>query len=87
MSISEEYKTTKEKYANEILLFQAGIFYRIMEDAKKISDALALKLCAFFKRGRIHAPDIRQSIMSFCAYASHADANKLTQDLLLSEIF
>ena len=45
MSISEEYKTTKEKYANEILLFQAGIFYRIMfEDAGKISDVLGIKL-------------------------------------------
>ena len=45
MSISEEYKTTKEKHSDEILLFQAGIFYRIMfDDAKKVSDALGLKL-------------------------------------------
>lgn len=45
MSISEEYKATKEKHADGILLFQAGIFYRIMfEDAKKVSDALGLKL-------------------------------------------
>ena len=45
MSISEEYKTIKEKHPDEILLFQAGIFYRIMfEDAKKVSDALGLKL-------------------------------------------
>lgn len=45
MTISEEYKTTKEKHPDEILLFQAGIFYRIMfEDAKKVSDALGLKL-------------------------------------------
>ena len=45
MSISEEYKTTKEKHADEILLFQVGIFYRIMfEDAEKVSDVLGLKL-------------------------------------------
>jgi DNA mismatch repair protein MutS len=45
MSISEEYKATKGKYAGEILLFQAGIFYRIMfEDAKRTSDVLGLKL-------------------------------------------
>ena len=45
MSISEEYKTTKEKYAEDVLLFQAGIFYRIMfEDAKKVSVVLGLKL-------------------------------------------
>ncbi len=45
MSISEEYKTTKEKHPDEILLFQAGIFYRIMfEDAEKVSAALGLKL-------------------------------------------
>lgn len=45
MSISEEYKTTKEKHADEILLIQAGIFYRIMyEDAEKVSSLLGLAL-------------------------------------------
>jgi len=45
------------------------------------------KLRAILKRGQIHPRDIKQSIMSFCAYTSHADANKLTQDLLAREIF
>jgi len=45
MTISEEYKAAKEKHADEILLFQAGIFYRIMfEDAEKVSDLLGLAL-------------------------------------------
>ncbi|MCX5785541.1 MAG: reverse transcriptase domain-containing protein [Elusimicrobia bacterium] len=45
------------------------------------------KLRELFKRGRIHVRDIKQSVMSFCAYTSHADANKLTRDLLELEIF
>jgi len=45
------------------------------------------KLRALFKRGRIHVPDIKQSIMSFCAYSSHADAASLTRNLLECEIF
>ncbi|MCG2726772.1 MAG: reverse transcriptase/maturase family protein [Elusimicrobia bacterium] len=45
------------------------------------------KLRALFKRGRIRPADIKQSIMSFCAYTSHANANKLTQNLLEREIF
>ena len=32
MGVSEEYRAAKEKYADGILLFQAGIFYRIMFD-------------------------------------------------------
>jgi len=45
MSIGEEYRTTKEKHADGILLFQAGIFYRIMfEDAERVSEILGLKL-------------------------------------------
>lgn len=45
MGVSEEYRAAKEKHADEILLFQAGIFYRIMfEDAEKVSEVLGLKL-------------------------------------------
>jgi len=45
------------------------------------------KLRALFRRGRIHVPDIKQSIMSFCAYSSHADAASLTRNLLECEAF
>ncbi|MBU2574363.1 MAG: reverse transcriptase/maturase family protein [Elusimicrobia bacterium] len=45
------------------------------------------KLRALFKRGRIRLADIRQSLMSFCAYSSHADANRLTRSLLEREVF
>jgi len=45
MGVSEEYRAAKEKYADGILLFQAGIFYRIMfDDAEKVSDLLGLAL-------------------------------------------
>ena len=41
----QEYKFFKEKYPNAILLYQAGIFYRIMfEDAEKTAEKLGLKL-------------------------------------------
>lgn len=45
------------------------------------------KLRALFRRRLIHLPDIKQSIMSFCAYSSYADANMLTRNLLEREIF
>ena len=45
MGVSEEYRAAKEKHADEILLIQAGIFYRIMfEDAEKVSSLLGLAL-------------------------------------------
>lgn len=45
MSVGEEYRAAKEKHADEILLFQAGIFYRIMSgDAEKVSGLLGLAL-------------------------------------------
>ncbi|KAF0125767.1 MAG: DNA mismatch repair protein MutS [Elusimicrobia bacterium] len=44
-SVTEEYKQMKEKYPGDILLFQVGIFYRIMlDDAKKVAEQLGLKL-------------------------------------------
>ena len=45
------------------------------------------KLRALFKRGQIHASDIRQSLMSFCAYTAHADAANLVNGLLWLEKF
>ncbi|MCG2725311.1 MAG: hypothetical protein L6420_03465 [Elusimicrobia bacterium] len=43
-NIADEYKKIKEKYPDDILLFQVGIFFRIMcEDAKKVSEILELK--------------------------------------------
>ncbi|MFH1246012.1 MAG: hypothetical protein V1662_05950 [Candidatus Omnitrophota bacterium] len=42
---AQEYKRWKEKYPEEILLYQVGIFYRIMfEDARRVADKLGLKL-------------------------------------------
>jgi len=44
-SVTEEYKKVKEKYPGDVVLFQVGIFYRIMlDDAKKVSGPLGLKL-------------------------------------------
>jgi len=44
-SITEEYKRLKEKHPGDILLFQVGIFYRIMlDDARKVAGQLGLKL-------------------------------------------
>jgi len=45
------------------------------------------RLRALFKRGRIRPPDIRQSIMSFCAYTAHASAARLVSGLLWLEKF
>lgn len=43
--IPNDYRKIKENYPDDILLYQQGIFYRIMfEDAKKASDVLGLKL-------------------------------------------
>lgn len=40
-----EYRRVKEDYPKEILLYQVGIFYKVMfEDAKKITDLTGLKL-------------------------------------------
>jgi len=45
VNVAEKYKKIKEKYPDDILLFQIGIFFRIMcEDAKKVSEILGLKL-------------------------------------------
>ncbi len=42
---AEEYKKLKENYPEEILFYQAGIFYKIMfEDARRIADIAGLKL-------------------------------------------
>jgi len=41
----QEYKCFKADYPGHILLYQAGIFYRIMfEDAEKVAETLGLKL-------------------------------------------
>ena len=45
------------------------------------------RLRALFKRGRIHVQDIRQSLMSFCAYTAHAGAANLVNGLLWLEKF
>ncbi|KAF0125765.1 MAG: hypothetical protein FD189_1946 [Elusimicrobia bacterium] len=45
------------------------------------------KLRALFRQGRIGFPDIGQSVQSFCAYTSHADAARLTRELLEREVF
>lgn len=40
-----EYKKLKEDYPKEILLYQVGIFYKVMfEDAKRTADVTGLKL-------------------------------------------
>ena len=45
MNIHEEYKRIKENYPDDILLYQQGIFFRIMcGDAEKVSGVLGLKL-------------------------------------------
>lgn len=42
---AKEYKKLKEKYPDDILLYQVGIFYRIMlEDAGKAAQVTGLKL-------------------------------------------
>lgn len=42
---AKEYKKLKEKYPDDILLYQVGIFYRIMlEDAGKVAKVTGLKL-------------------------------------------
>lgn len=42
---AQAYKKLKETYREEILLYQVGIFYKIMfEDAKRASNATGLKL-------------------------------------------
>ena len=42
---AEEYKKLKENHPEEILLYQVGIFYKVMfEDAKRIADITGLKL-------------------------------------------
>jgi len=44
-SITQEYLKLKEKYPDEILLYQVGIFYRILQgDAEKITECTGLKL-------------------------------------------
>ena len=44
-AIPDDYQKIKENYPDDILLYQQGIFFRIMrEDAKKVSDILGLKL-------------------------------------------
>lgn len=44
-AIPDDYQKIKENYPDNILLYQQGIFFRIMrEDAKKVSDILGLKL-------------------------------------------
>ncbi len=44
-AIPNDYQKIKENYPDDILLYQQGIFFRIMrEDAKKVSDILGLKL-------------------------------------------
>ena len=41
----EEYRKLKESHPEEILLYQVGVFYKIMhEDAKKAAGPLDLKL-------------------------------------------
>ena len=41
----KEYKKLKEDHPEEILLYQVGIFYKVMfEDAKRIADVTGLKL-------------------------------------------
>ena len=43
--ITQEYLKLKEQYPNEILLYQVGIFYRVLqEDARKITECTGLKL-------------------------------------------
>lgn len=42
---AEEYKKLKEKYPDDVLLYQVGIFYRIMlEDARRVAQVTGLKL-------------------------------------------
>ena len=44
-NLTKEYLKLKEKYPTEILLYQVGIFYRILQaDAKKIIECTGLKL-------------------------------------------
>jgi hypothetical protein len=45
------------------------------------------KLRALLRSGRIAVADIGQSVQSFCAYTSHADAARLTRELLEREVF
>jgi len=45
------------------------------------------RLRSLFKRHKIPARDIGQSIQSFCAYASHADAARLVGNILDLEVF
>lgn len=45
------------------------------------------KLRALLAKGRVLPGDVGQSIQSFCAYASHADAGRLVRRLLEVEIF
>ena len=50
----DEYRKLKENHPGEILLFQVGVFYKIMhEDAKKVAGPLDLKL---FVTGEAAAP-------------------------------
>lgn len=42
---AEKYKRLKEKYSDDILLYQIGIFYKIMfKDAEKAAKVTGLKL-------------------------------------------
>lgn len=44
-SIAKDYMRLKEKYVDEILLYQVGTFYRILhDDARKITECTGLKL-------------------------------------------
>jgi len=45
------------------------------------------KLRALLRQGRIAVADIGRSVQSFCAYTSHADAARLTRELLEREVF
>ncbi len=52
--LTDEYMKLKENHPGEILLFQVGVFYKIMhEDAKKVAGPLGLKL---FVTGEAAAP-------------------------------
>jgi len=43
--LPKEYRKLKENCPDDILLYQVGVFYKIMyEDAKKVAGPLALKL-------------------------------------------
>lgn len=51
---AQEYQKLKEKYPEEILLYQVGIFYKIMfADARKAAEKSGLKLML---RGEVSQP-------------------------------